>query len=243
MRITTRELRHLAADVDDQHREGMRTLREELEEVHHGPTGQRLASSRRRFLRNAGLGGAALTVGSSLLPVSRFLPAAWAQDEMDDADLAAFAQSTELAAVAAYEAAAGRNLLDRPVEQVATMFAGHHEEHAAAFAGVAGDAATDEPNQKIIDEFGPKIEDAEDQAGLLEIAKSLEEAAAATYYFSLGVLQDPENALAVATILPIEAQHAVVLGQALDQELEEYVPSFENQENALDPAEYPIAAD
>ena len=241
MEITTRELRHLASDVDEQHREAMKTLGEELEEVHHGETARRLGSSRRRFLRNAGLGGAALTIGQSLVPMSRLLPSAWAQDEFSDADLAAFAESVELAAVAAYEAAAERDLLDRPVLQVATMFAGHHEEHAGAFAGVAGDAASGEANQALLDEFAPMIEDAEDQAALLEIAKNLEEAAASTYFFSLGVLQDTENALAVATILPIESQHAVVLGQALEQDMEEFLPSFENQEAALDPAEYPVA--
>ncbi|HYF44869.1 MAG TPA: ferritin-like domain-containing protein, partial [Acidimicrobiales bacterium] len=111
---------------------------------------------------------------------------------------------------------------------------------AAAFAGVAGDAATGDPNQALLDEFAPMIEEAEDQAALLEIAKNLEEAAASTYFFALGVLQDTENALAVASILPIESQHAVVLGQALDQETEEFVPSFETQESALTPSEYPL---
>ena len=45
---------------------------------------------------------------------------------------------------------------------------------------------------------------------------------------------------AAATILPIESQHAVVLGQALGQELEEYVPTFQGQEGALSPTEYPV---
>ena len=146
----------------------------------------------------------------------------------------------ELAAVAAYTAAGETGLIDPAVLEVATMFAGHHQEHADAFAGVAGDAATGEANQAVLDVFAPKIADAADQAALLQIAQDLENGAASTYFFSLGILQDPTNALAVATILPIEAQHAVVLGQALGQDLEEYVPSFESQAAALNPADFPV---
>ena len=105
MEITTRALRHLAADVDEQHHAAMATMREDLREVHFGYTGRSLAASRRRFLRNAGLGGVVLTLGSTLVPAGRLLPAAWAQEQLTDEDLAAFAESVELAAVDAYSAA------------------------------------------------------------------------------------------------------------------------------------------
>jgi hypothetical protein len=238
--ITTRALRQLAADVDDQHHEAMATIHEDLREVHLGDTGRRLAASRRRFLRNAGIGGAMLTIGSTLVPVSRLLPAAWAQEVLSDADLAAFAESVELAAVAAYSAVIDTGLLDSAVAGVADVFSGHHEEHAEAFGGVAGDAATGEANQAVLDVFTPMISEAADQAALLQIAQDLENGAAATYFYSLGVLQDQDAAVAVATILPIESQHAVVLGQALGQDLEEYVPTFQGQEGALSPTEYPV---
>lgn len=240
MEITTSELRQLAADVDERHHEAMRTIDEDLREVHLGETSRKLGASRRHFIRTAGLGGAALTLGSALVPMSRLMPAAWAQGQISDGDLAAFAESVELAAVAAYGAAGETGLLDPAVLDVANTFAGHHQEHAGAFAGVAGDAATGEANQAVLDVFAPLIGDAADQAALLQIAQDLENGAASTYFFSLGILQDPTNAVAVATILPVEAQHAVVLGQALGQDLGEYVPSFENQETALNPADYPV---
>ncbi len=240
MEITTRALRQLAADVDDQHHEAMATIHEDLAEVHLGDTGRRLAASRRRFLRNAGLGGAVLTLGSTLVPASRLMPAAWASEVLTDADLAAFAQSVELAAVAAYGAVIDTGLLDRAVAEVADTFSGHHAEHAAEFASFAGDAATNEANQAVLDAFSPQIAEATDQDALLQIAQDLENGAAATYFYSLGILQDRDAAQAVATILPIESQHAVVLGQALGQDLTEYVPTFQGQDGALSPTEYPV---
>lgn len=240
MEITTRALRQLAADVDDQHHEAMATIHEDLAEVHLGETGRGLAATRRRFLRNAGLGGAVLTMGSTLVPVSRLMPAAWASDQLTDADLAAFAQSVELAAVAAYGAAIDTGLLESGVVDVAEQFSGHHDDHAGEFASFAGDAATDEANQAVLDVFAPQIAEATDQDALLQIAQDLENGAAATYFYSLGILQDRDAAQAVATILPIESQHAVVLGQALGQDLTEYVPTFQGQDGALSPTEYPV---
>ena len=240
MEITTRALRQLADDVDDQHREAMATVHEDLREVHFGETSRVLARSRRRFLRDAGLGGAVLTLGSTLVPMARLMPAAWAQETLSDGDLAAFAERVELAAVEAYSAAIDTGLLDGGVVDVAEIFRRHHSEHADAFGAVASDAATGEANQAVLDVFAPQIGEAADQDALLQIAQDLENGAAATYYFSLGVLQDRDAALAAATVLPIESQHAVVLGQALGQDLEEYVPTFQGQEGALSPREYPV---
>ncbi|MGH9185822.1 MAG: ferritin-like domain-containing protein [Acidimicrobiales bacterium] len=239
MQISTKELRQLAEDVDDLQRDAMRTLRDELEEVHFGETATVLRSNRRHFLTRAGAGGVTLAVGSAIVPITRFLAPAAAQ-ELDDATIAAFAESVELAAVEAYMAAAGSGKLDAAVVQVGTMFAGHHQEHAAAFGGLAGATATGEPNQPILDAFGPMIAAAPDQAGLLEIAFGLEQAAAATYLFALGALQSPQAAAATATVLPVESQHAVVLGFALGKDVADFMPAFETADAALNPADYPI---
>ncbi len=242
MQISPRELRDLASSVDDMHRDGMRTLRDELEEVHRGDTARVLTRSRRQFLTRAGTGGVALAAATTVTPFASFLPTAWARpaQALDDGAIAVFAESVELAAVAAYGAAAGTGLIAAEVLPVAQMFAGHHQEHAGAFAGLAGDAATGAPNQALLDEFGPLIGAAPDQAALLEIAFTLEQAAAATYLFALGALQSPEAAAATATILPVESQHAVVLGQALGKPTSDFIPSFETQSGALDPAMYPV---
>jgi hypothetical protein len=218
-------------------------MEEQIRELHRGDAGRLLAESRRSFVKKVGVGGAVVSLGSALVPVSRLVPAAWAQGddaELSDADIAGFAESVELAAVAAYEAAVGTGLLDPTATEVGTLFAGHHADHGAAFASLAGDAATGEANATVLEAFGPMIEAATDQAELLTIAKQLEEHASSTYVFALGALTTTEAAAATATVLPIESQHAVVLGQFLELPIGDYMPVFETTDEALDPAEYPV---
>lgn len=236
-------LRRAAYQVDEQHREGMASLPEELRELHFGTTGRKLAEGRRRFMKQVGLGSVMFTMGSAFLPASRLMPAAWGQGDegapLDDLTIAIFAEQVELAAVAAYEAAAGTGLLDATAVEVGTLFATHHGDHAGAFASLAGADATGTPNQAILDAFGPMIAEAADQAAILEIAFQLEQGAASTYHFALGVLGADAAAL-TSTILPIEAQHAVVLGGVLGKEPADYLPPFETSDEALDPTTYPL---
>lgn len=244
MHITARELRALTERVDDQHRDAMRTVRGELEELHFGDTAKAFGSTRRQVLTRAAAGGAMLTFGSALLPVSRLLPAAAAVQGLTDVDIASFAASVELAAVGAYQAAIDSGLVtDEAVGAAATTFQGHHTEHAAAFNGLATANGAEEvgANQAVLAAFGPMLEAAADQAGLLEIAFQLETGAASTYLFALGALTVPEAFSATATILPIESQHATVLGTVLGKAPGDYLPSFETQDAALNPADFPIA--
>lgn len=237
--------RRAAHEVDDLHRAGMRSLPDELAEVHLGETGRRLAAGRRRFLQQVGLGGVALTLGSSLLPASRLLPAAWGQEDeegapLDDLTIAIFAEQVELAAAAAYQVAAETGLLDATAVEVGTLFAEHHADHAGAFAALAGDQATGVPNDALLDAFGPMIIEAADQGEILDVAFQLEQGAASTYHFALGVL-GADAAAVVSTIMPIEAQHAVVLGGVLGKDIADYMPPFETSETALSPDAYPLS--
>ena len=243
MHITARELRSLVERVDDQHRDGMRTVRAELEEVHFGETAAAVGPTRRQLLGRAAAGGAALAIGSAMVPVRRLLPAAAAQ-ELTDVDVASFAASVELAAVDAYQAAIDSGLVtDAAVGAAAATFQSHHAEHAAAFNGLAvqNGAAEVGSNQAVLAAFGPMLQAATDQAALLEIAYQLEEGAASTYLFALGVLTVPEAYSATATILPIESQHATVLGTVLGKPPSAHLPSFVSTNGALDPAAFPIA--
>lgn len=242
MHITGRELRTLVERVDDQHRDGMRTVDAELEEVHFGDAARDLGPTRRQLLGRAAAGGAVLSLGGALVPVSRLLPAAAAQTP-SDVDIARFAASVELAAVDAYQAAIDSGLVtDAAVGQAATTFQSHHAEHAAAFNGLATANGAEEAgsNQAVLAVFGPMLQSAADQSALLEIAYQLEEGAASTYLFALGVLTVPEAYSAVATILPIESQHAVVLGTVLGKAPDETLPAFVTTDGALDPTEFPI---
>jgi rubrerythrin len=242
--ITANELRHLARDVDDMHHDAMRDFKEESAELH-----LRVArNGRRSFLRKAGVataGGALLGISPGFAPVRGLLGLATAQ-ELDDMTIAGYAQGVELAAVEAYRAAGA--VLSADVKPVGELFASHHQQHADAFGEVAGDKAATGPNQKLLDALGPQLDAITDQAGALELAFVLENQAAYTYAAALTLLQDPTYAAATSTILPIEAQHAVVLGLALGRSPAEVFPTgaFESAElgdgtdpNAgLDPATF-----
>lgn len=243
MGIDPRRLRSLTEEVDDLHHDSMRTIRDEFAEVHFGEIAHTHGPTRRSFLKLVAAGGA-LTAGSQFLPLGRLVPAAWAQDGdgPDDGEIAAFAQSLELAAAAAYGAVIDTGKLTEPIAEVARLFGSHHAQHAEAIGGLLGNATVEDPNAKLLAEFTPRIRAAADQDALLELALGLEESAAATYYTALGTLEQTP-AKAVATILPVESQHAVVLATVLDKPMSEYLPVEQTEATALRPADYPLPAD
>lgn len=213
MHITTRHFRSLAADVDELHRQGMKTFAEETAEVHRS-----LYRSNRSAAR------------------------------LDDQSIAGYAQSVELAAVAAYSAAAP--VLSAGTLPVAQLFMKHHQQHADAFGAVAGSKAVTAANKTLIAAVTPALQAIKDEMGALEFAFMLENQAAYTYAAALTLLQDAAYAAATATILPIEAQHAVVLGLALGKEVTAVFPTgaFESASlgdgtdplKGLDPAVFTI---
>jgi hypothetical protein len=231
----------LADDVDRQHREGMASMSDDLHEIHfEGPVADELRENRRDLFKKVAIGGGVLTAATLAGPLSGILPSSWAADAPSDADLARFAQSLELAAVAAYKAAAGTGKLDATATSVGTLFAGHHQDHADAFTPVLGDQAVTEPNQKVLDKFGPMIASAPDQAAILDIARMIEEGAASTYLLALGIVS-VKPATLLATILPVESQHATVLATVLKMPAADYLPSFVTVDNALQPTDYPVS--
>jgi len=239
VQIARRRIRELSEEVDQLHHESMRTAHQDLAEVHFGEVAGELRPARRRFLAQAAA-GSALVIGSSVVPIGRLLPAAWAQDDPSDTDLATFAASLELAAVAAYNTAVGTGKLSGPGAAIGSMFAGHHQDHADALNAILGEeAVVEQANPAVLKEFGPKITGAADEDAILEVAYGIEEAATSTYLFSLGVIRDPRQAGALATILPVESQHATVLASMLDKDPGDYLIDFITDENALDPADYP----
>ena len=61
MQISPKELRQMAGDIDDMHRDSMRTFADEVGELHFGDEFQ---AGRRSFLKQAAVGGAAISFGS-----------------------------------------------------------------------------------------------------------------------------------------------------------------------------------
>jgi rubrerythrin len=241
--IEARELQRMARDVDERHHDAMSTFQEQVREGHRTLRNR----GRRRFVVGAGAGGAALALGSVFGP-SGLLSMASAQS-MTDEDLAAFAQSLELAAVAAYEAAAPA--LSSATLPVAQLFLSHHQDHAAAFGAVAGSKAVDGPNQALIEALTPALQAVSDEAGALELAFGLENQAAATYAFGLTAATGMDAIAGMATILPIESEHAAVLGFALGKSLEDIFVNgaFESAAvgdgsdiaRGIDPALFPVS--
>jgi hypothetical protein len=236
VQITAKELRHMASDVDDMHREAMRSFAEQAADLHLEAT----RGARRSFLKQSGLavaGGALLTATGGLTSFTRLGGTAAAQ-ELTDTAIAGYAQGIELAAVAAYEAAAPK--LSGDVLAVASLFARHHQEHADAFGAAAGGDAQPEPNAKLVEAVTPTLEavaaaepSEELTAQILAFAKDVENQAAYTYAFALTALQDAAFAGATSTILPIEAQHATVLSLALGEGPEGWFPTEAFESSAV----------
>jgi rubrerythrin len=226
MHISARHLRRLAADVDELHHAQMRTFAEEAADAHLDA----VRSSRRGFLVGAGaIAGTALVAVPAFMP--RGLSSMVAAQGLDDMTIAGYAQSVELAAVAAYTAAAP--LLSDATLPVAQLFLSHHQQHADAFGSVAGSHKATGPNAKLVAAVTPTLQGLKDEKGALEFAFILEGQAAYTYAAALTLLQDPKYAAATATILPIEAQHQVVLGLALGKSVTDVFPTNAFESAAL----------
>jgi hypothetical protein len=244
--ISEQSLRALVAATDDQHRAGMDSLPDEIQALHSETRQFRFRNiatrgiTQRAMVRRAVAGAGLLTIGSQVLPIADLLPRVYAAD--GDAGIAAFAQSVELTAVAAYTAAAKSGLVTtKAVLDAATTFAGHHTEHAAAFGAAAGSAAPNKLNQKLLDALSPGLGAAKSENDIVKLAYDLENAAAATYLFALGALTSVAALQLTASILPVEAQHAVVLGQVIGADAATMLPPFETQTAFVDPAKFPVA--
>jgi rubrerythrin len=260
--VDANELRRLAAEVDEEHREAMRTATDDLGELFLGDAARATARNRRAFLRGAGLGGATLTVGALSIALPQLVENAAAQTssstsaaattvpattttlppkkpQTDDIAILAFAQSVELAAVAVYGLAAPK-ITDSAVAAVAAAFAQHHLEHAGALNGLVSKSAPGQANAALVAKFTKLVAAASSSDAVLKVAFDLENAAAATYEAALGKLIGTDGAALAASILPIESRHAVVLGQVLNLNLADYVPSVQDDGDALSSSSYPI---
>jgi len=245
MEITERELHRMVRDADDLNRAGMETMADDIAELHGGEGRHVMGASRRHFVEGIGGTAVALAIGGSLIPLSSLWSSAWAETGTDKS-IAQFAESVELAAVMAYTAAAATGKVTGTALTLAKTFSNHHRLHANAFGSYAGDATTARPNPGLAAAIGPRITAAADQSALVKILYDLENSAAATYLVAIGALGDPAALKVTASILPVESQHAVVLGNFLGMQPGEnsgtYIPAFLTKTAAVNPSQSPIAA-
>ena len=159
-----------------------------------------------------------------------------------DAGLQAFAQSVELALVHAYTQIASAGAITSPaaVDAVTTIVQ-HHQEHARALGEAAGSRATNEPNRRLVTRFRADLRSASDEASALDVLQRFEDEAASTYMFVLGSLEATPALQLAASILPVEAEHAVELAELVHQAPAQTFPSFETQDQAFKPDEFPVS--
>lgn len=250
-------LRRLAAEVDAEHREAMRTFTDDFA-ARLGVADDAQRASRRSFLRRAsGLLVGAAAAGTATVAVAGRAVAQESTTTMAEGDatttttapaslsaeeieLASFLQSVELAAVEAYGLVAAMSFVPDEVRGVVLAFQQHHRDHAQAIAGQAGKAALGLPNATLLEAVGPTLEAASDLAAVAELAASLEISAAATYLAALGEIRTADPIDLIASILPIEMRHAVVWQEAAGVAVVAGLPAFLDAEAALTLADYPI---
>ncbi|MEO6712711.1 MAG: ferritin-like domain-containing protein [Mycobacteriales bacterium] len=142
-------------------------------------------------------------------------------------DIAALSTNASLEnlAVFAYMSAlaeAPKGKFGKSVPPAVAEFAKHammqHKDHAAAFNAalkIAGAAEFTKPNPALADTVIKLFGEVKDVPGLAQLALTLENTAGATYVKQMGTLTNPDALKAVATIAPVERQHAAILNFVL----------------------------
>jgi len=161
---------------------------------------------------------------------------------LSDADLAivVFHESLELAAAQIYKIAVASGRLSPQQQENASTFGRHHAAHAEALYCLAGTQAPGgvrgTADQSVVDDIQPKIAAALDATAVIQPLYELEEALAATNTAALANLESRQAAGAVASILPVDGQQAVVWGQDLGLPIQDWMPNFQSETGAFAPA-------
>ena len=238
-----RDIRAMTAEMNDMHAETFPQLRESLGDLGSGLR-KRLrteSASRRSFLVGGGtlLGAVALaacsngatdnsTPGASGAPSSTGTGSA-SPSGSAGGDIAALATNASLENLAVF--AYGQALMDAPkgkfgksVPPAIAEFAKHakaqHTDHAKAFNAAlskAGAQPFTKPDPALAGPVTEMYGKINDLPGLAKLALTLENTAAATYTKQMGELTSAEAIAAVATIAPVERQHAAILMYVLGE--------------------------
>lgn len=148
---------------------------------------------------------------------------------MADADRALFVAGLEAAVVDAYRTALEQQLVPADLADTVLVLAQHHDEHCTALAAIGLVARSAiARNETLYAELSQSVAGPDGRAAIL----AAEEALAATHLASLGVLEDTLAASSVASILPVEARHAIVLDPTA-------VPDVQTTERAYGEDAYP----
>lgn len=224
--MSEREVRAMTAQMNEMHAETFPALREALTDF--GADLRRRSTSRRGFLIGGGtvLGAVALAAcgnsGADNGAAQTTSPSPTASPS-GNPDLAALATNASLENLAVF--AYGAALMDAPkgkfgkkvpaaIAEFATHAKAQHTDHANAFNAAlrkAGAQPYTKPDPALAGPVTEMYAKVNDLGGLAKLALTLENTAAATYTKQMGELTSPEAIAAVATIAPVERQHAAIL--------------------------------
>ncbi len=231
MQISEAELRSMTAHMEEMHEETFPVLASHLQDLGASirtttaEIGAR-RSSRRTFFAGSGVvaGGLLLAAcgssdtGGTAAPVASATTGGGSAD--DKAALATNA-SLEALAVFAYDSALKAAPMGKfgksvpaAVAEFATVAKKQHQDHQDAFNAAlvaAGGKAFTAPDPALAAAVTKMFGDVKDVPGLAKLALTLENTAAATYIQQMSTLMSPMALSAVATIAPVEQQHAAIL--------------------------------
>ena len=174
----------------------------------------------RRALVRRGIGIGGAVVAASSIPLLWSVRNAFAAGG-PDADLLAKAVTLERIAVLAYGEAIDSKLLTPQFARVARQFRDHEQAHADVLATALkdlGGTPPPEPEVKDVDGVVKGFGDVRSQADVANLAIELELAAVAAYHDAQSRFIDAKLLQAGASIMANEAQHLVVLRQAVKQD-------------------------
>jgi hypothetical protein len=233
----------------EQHEASMRTLGSDIRELHAETRKAVGGTSRRDLLIRSALATTAITFGSQVIPMRSLFTGVATAQALTDADIAAFAASLEYTVVEIYAAAAATGKMTTPaISGAAASFATQHKAHGDAFAAASADKITPgTTNKTLMTALSTQLSLAGAEMDIVKLAFQIENAAAATYQFTLGALEDVKYQQLTASIMPIEAGHAAMLGQILfsgdpKQDKEDtWLPPFQTEAGFVDPTKNPLA--
>lgn len=181
--------------------------------------------TRRAALRRGLATGAVVAMAAPIMLRARTAGAA----ESGDIEIVEQAVELEQAAAIAYDAIAGRDLLDGEVKKAATLFAEQQREHVAALVAALEDLGGSRPGPHAPEEI-EGLAELGSQEEALRFAIELEDELVATYRDAAATLESAAVLMTAAQIVGNAAQHLVVLRQQLG---EDPVPSaFETGETS-----------
>lgn len=174
----------------------------------------------RRELIRTGLGLGGAVIAASSIPLLLSVRDAFA-DSGADGEILAGAIHIEQVAVLAYGAAIDSGLLTPAFAKVARRFRDHEQEHADALTTALTDLGGEPPEKATaedIDAVAEGLGEARSQRDLASFAIELELAAVAAYHDAQRKLVDAKLLQTSASIMANEAQHLVVLRQAVKRD-------------------------